>query len=114
VGVSGPIRLGVRISHMDVNNDIRPTCPEASNEEISRSSSLERDKRWTGGLGSLALVSSAVRLEWIIGSTRSAEGASALDAKSHISSLSRYVAGLRELPLCTRGHGPHRAAAIAM
>jgi hypothetical protein len=38
-----------------------------------RSSSLERDKRWTGDLGSLALVSSAVRLEWIIGSTRTAE-----------------------------------------
>jgi hypothetical protein len=35
VGVSGPIRLGVRISHADVNNDIRPTRPEASNEEIS-------------------------------------------------------------------------------
>jgi hypothetical protein len=35
VGVSGPIRLGVRISHADVNNDIRPTGPEASNEEIS-------------------------------------------------------------------------------
>jgi hypothetical protein len=34
VGVSGPIRLGVRISHTDVNNDIRPTGPEASNEEI--------------------------------------------------------------------------------
>jgi hypothetical protein len=52
-----------------------------------RSSSLERDKRWTGGLGSLALVSSAVRLEWIIGSTRTAEGASALDAMWHSSSL---------------------------
>jgi hypothetical protein len=35
VGVSGPIRLGVCISHEDVNNDIRPTGPEASNEEIS-------------------------------------------------------------------------------
>jgi hypothetical protein len=35
VGVSGPIRLGVRISHEDVKNDIRPTGPEASNEEIS-------------------------------------------------------------------------------
>jgi hypothetical protein len=35
VGVSGPIRLGVLISHPDVNNDIRPTGPEASNEEIS-------------------------------------------------------------------------------
>ncbi len=35
VGVSGPIQLGVRICHTDVNNDIRPTGPEASNEEIS-------------------------------------------------------------------------------
>ena len=35
VGVSGPIQLGVRISHADVNTDICPTCPEASNEEIS-------------------------------------------------------------------------------
>jgi hypothetical protein len=35
VGVSGPIRLGVRISCKDVNNDIRPTGLEASNEEIS-------------------------------------------------------------------------------
>ena len=52
-----------------------------------RSSSHERDKRWTGDLGSLALVSSAVRLEWIIGSTRTAEGAIALDAKSHSPSL---------------------------
>ncbi len=35
MGVLGPIRLGVRICHADVNNDIRPTGPEASNEEIS-------------------------------------------------------------------------------
>jgi hypothetical protein len=35
VGILGPIRLGVRISHADVNNDIRPTGPEASNDEIS-------------------------------------------------------------------------------
>jgi hypothetical protein len=41
VGGSGPVRLGVRICHSDVNNDIRPTGPEAT--------SLERDKRWTAG-----------------------------------------------------------------
>jgi hypothetical protein len=35
VEVSRLIRLGIRISHADVNNDIRPTGPEASNEEIS-------------------------------------------------------------------------------
>jgi hypothetical protein len=35
VGVSGPIQLGVRISHADVDNDIRPTGPAALNEEIS-------------------------------------------------------------------------------
>jgi hypothetical protein len=35
VGVSGPIQLGVLICHADVNNDICPTGPEASNEEIS-------------------------------------------------------------------------------
>jgi hypothetical protein len=35
VGVTGPIRLGVGISHADVNNDIRPMGPEASDEEIS-------------------------------------------------------------------------------
>jgi hypothetical protein len=35
VGVPGRIRLGVRICHTDVNNDIRPTGPEASDEEIS-------------------------------------------------------------------------------
>jgi hypothetical protein len=35
MGVLGPIRLGVRICHADVNNVIRPTGPEASNEEIS-------------------------------------------------------------------------------
>jgi hypothetical protein len=52
-----------------------------------RSSLLEQDKRWTGDLGSLALVSSAVHLEWIISLTQTAEGASALDAKLHSSSL---------------------------
>ena len=35
VGVTGPIRLGISICHADVNNDIRPTGPEASDEEIS-------------------------------------------------------------------------------
>jgi hypothetical protein len=35
VGVSGPIQVCVRICHADVNNDIRPTGPEALNEEIS-------------------------------------------------------------------------------
>jgi hypothetical protein len=35
VGVSGPIQLGIRISHADVNNDIHPMGPEALNEEIS-------------------------------------------------------------------------------
>jgi hypothetical protein len=35
VGVSGPIRLGVRICHLDVNDNVRPTGPEALVEEIS-------------------------------------------------------------------------------
>jgi hypothetical protein len=41
---------------------------------------------WWLGVGAL-LVSSAVHLEWIIGSTHTAEGASALDAKSRSSLL---------------------------
>jgi hypothetical protein len=66
------------------------SVPQAQKPQMRRSprsSSLERDKHWTGDLGSLALVSSAVRLEWIIGLTRTAEGASTFDAKSHSSSL---------------------------
>jgi hypothetical protein len=35
VGVSGPIRLGVCICHSDVNDNFRPTGPEASDEETS-------------------------------------------------------------------------------
>jgi hypothetical protein len=36
VGVLGPIRLGIRICHLDVkNNDVRPMGPEASVEQIS-------------------------------------------------------------------------------
>jgi hypothetical protein len=46
-----------------------------------RSSSLEWDKCWTGDFGSWALVSSAVHLEWIIGSMQTAEEASALVAQ---------------------------------
>jgi hypothetical protein len=64
-----------------------PRAQKPRMRRYPRSSSFERDKRWTGGLGTLALVSSAVRLEWIIRLTRTAEGASALDAKSHSSSL---------------------------
>jgi hypothetical protein len=52
-----------------------PRAQKPQMRRSPRSSSHERDKRWTGDLGSLALVSSAVRLEWIIGSTRTAEGA---------------------------------------
>jgi hypothetical protein len=35
VGVLGWIRLGLCICHANVNKDVRPTGPEASNEEIS-------------------------------------------------------------------------------
>jgi hypothetical protein len=35
VGVMGPIRLGIRICHADVDNDIRSTGPETLDEEIS-------------------------------------------------------------------------------
>jgi hypothetical protein len=54
MGVSGPIRLAICISHADVNNNIRPTGPEASNEEIS-----PLFDAWGLGLLSLSLLSSA-------------------------------------------------------
>jgi hypothetical protein len=65
----------VSVTRMSTMTSV-PRVQKPQMRRSPRSSSLERDKRWTGDLGSLALVSSAaVRLEWITGSTQTAEGA---------------------------------------